>query len=357
MISFPVMKKFIVLPIFGAFILILVLVKIFTGSEKERLIQSQPAQRPVDAECTVARHTPGEFTYTAVGKTRANERVELVSEIAGRLVSVHFREGTKVTKGDLLFHLDDTEWTAEMVKLQAKLDLARDTEERNRVLLDSGGISRQVFDEIASQRKILEAEEQILQVKIGKANIRAPFDGITGIRSVSEGAYLVPGTILTVLEDLGSLKIVFTVPEVYAVNVRKGNRISFRVDGIPGTGEAVIMALDPSANEATGNFRVMAIVENPDPALRAGVAVIISIQTAGPAPALYLPTQALVPLPGGYHVYTLDHGKATVRKVITGIRSEKTVEIVAGINPGDTVLLTGFMRIRPGNPVNIVKVW
>jgi membrane fusion protein, multidrug efflux system len=350
------MKRFILFSLLGAILLILILLKIFANTGKDKLIISQTGQQPVQAECIVADNTLAEFSYTAVGKIRSNERVELVSEISARLVSIHFDEGSKVKKGDLLFHLDDSEWIAELSKLKAKLDLARETEERNVQLLESGGISQQVFDEMVSQRKILEAEEQILNVKIEKANIRAPFDGFTGIRNVSEGAFLSPGTVLTVLEDLSRLKLEFTVPEVYAATIKKGHRVSFRTDGIPGSHGAIIEAFDPSVNETTGNLQVLALVNRPDPALKAGVAVSIDFLTTSPAPALFIPTQALVPVAGGYNIFALENGKASVRKVTTGIRSDKTVEIVNGIDPGDTILLTGFMRVRQGSPVKIVKI-
>ena len=351
------MKKFIVFILLGAALLVPVLLKIFANTRKEKPPLVQTSQQPVMAECMIAGNTFVDLPFTAVGKTRAYERVELVSEISGRLVSIHFREGSRVKKGDLLFHLDAAEWIAERSKIMASLDLARKTEERNRVLLDSGSISRQVFDEIVTRRKTLEAEEQMLHVRIEKAKILAPFDGYIGIRNVSEGAFLSPGKVLAVLEDLDRLRLEFTVPEVYATSIRQGDRVSFRVEGIPGLHEAVIQAFDPSVNEKTGNLRVVALVENPDPALKAGVAVSVHVRTASPAPAIYVPTQALVPIPGGYTVFALEDGKATVRKVTTGIRTDNRVEIVSGVNPGDSILVTGFMRVRPGAPVKIVKVW
>jgi membrane fusion protein, multidrug efflux system len=351
------MKQFLIFSILGAVLLALVLAKIFANTQKDTATVLQPGQQKVQAECIVAEYSPGEFSYSAVGKIRANERVEIASEIPGRLVSIHFREGSRVNRGDLLFHIDDSEWVAELSRLQAQLELARNTEDRNRPLLDSGGISQQLFDEMVSQRKILEAEEELLQVKIEKANIRAPFDGFAGIRNVSEGAMITPGTVLTVLEDLERLKLEFTVPEYYAAAIRKGDLIRFRTDGIPGYQEAVIDAFDPSVSLTTGNFRVLALVKRPDPFLKAGVAVTVTLQSESPSEVLFVPTQALVPVAGGYHLFMLENGKASNRKVTTGIRSATRVEIVEGIAAGDTILLTGFMRLRNGSPVKIVKVW
>jgi membrane fusion protein, multidrug efflux system len=351
------MKKIYILPIIGAILLTLILIKIIHNSKKKKTETAKPATEAVMAECTIARDTIIDFSYKAVGNTRANESVELVSELALRLVSIHFKEGSQVNKGDLLFQLDDSEWKANQKKVRAKLDLAIETEKRNESLLASGGLSQQTFDESVSNRKVLEAEVELLNVMIGKAKIKAPFSGVIGIRNVSEGAFLTPGSKLTTLEDLSRLKIDFTVPETYASMIHKGDRLNFRLDGFPGVFYAVIDAINPSINKNSGNIGVLAIVENPDPELKAGVSVSINLISKSTIPAVYIPSQALIPTPGGYHIYALRNGRADYRSVNTGIRSEKLVEIVQGINPGDSVLVTGFMKVRPDSRVKIIKVW
>jgi membrane fusion protein, multidrug efflux system len=350
------MKRNYIFLVIGIILVLLFLFRIMKHPSKGKTALAKPAEQAVMAEAMVIRDTLVDFTFRAVGKIRANERVELVSELSRRLVSVHFREGGRVVKGSLMFHLDDAEWKAELQKVKAKLDLARETERRNERLFASGGTSQQILDEAVSQRKILEAEEQYFIVLIEKANIRAPFSGIAGIRNVSEGAYLTPGLVLTVLEDLSRLKLDFTVPEVFAGAIRKGARVSFRVDGITGEQTAVVDATDPSLSVSTGNLRVLAIVENPNPALKAGETVTLILRERNGVPALYVPSQALVPTPGGYHVYILEHGRAGYRKVDTGLRTESMVEVVNGIARGDTLLLTGFMRLRPGSLVKLTKI-
>jgi membrane fusion protein, multidrug efflux system len=283
--------------------------------------------------------------------------VELVSELSLRLVSIHFREGSFVNKGDVLFQLDDSEWRANQKKVKAQLDLAIETEKRNETLLKSGGISQQTFDESVSNRKVIEAEEELLEVMISKAKITAPFSGIIGIRQVSEGAFLTPGIKLTTLEDLSRLKIDFTIPEAYASMIHVGERLNFRLDGIPGIFNADIEALNPSINKNSGNLGVLAIVENPDPVLKAGVSVSITLVSKSSVPTIYVPTQALIPTPGGYHIYVCKDSKADYRGVTTGLRTDKLVEIVKGVDSGDSVLVTGFMTIRPNSRVKIIKVW
>jgi membrane fusion protein (multidrug efflux system) len=350
------MKRIYLFPIIGAILLIFILIKIIHNSKKKKAEIAKPVAESVMAECIIARDTIIDFSYKAVGNTRANESVELVSELSLRLVSIHFKEGSQVNKGDLLFQLDDSEWKANLNNVKARLDLAIATEKRSESLLASGGISQQTFDESVSNRRVLEAEDELLNVMIGKAKIRAPFSGVIGIRNVSEGAFLTPGTKLTTLEDLSRLKIGFTIPETYANMIYKGERLNFRLDGFPGVYNAVIEAINPSINTNSGNLGVLAIVENPDPALKAGVTVSITMISKSTIPTIYVPTQALIPTPGGYHIYVLRNGRADYRSVTTGMRTEKMVEIVQGVNPGDSVLVTGFMKVRPDSRIKIIKV-
>jgi len=349
-------KKNYILLIIGALLLILIVIKIISNSKKEQTESTKPVAQAVQAECIIAKDTLINFTFKAVGNIRANESVEIVSELSLRLVSIHFEEGSHVKKGDVLFQLDDAELQANLKKVKAKLDLAVETEKRNESVLTSGGISKQVFDESASNRKVFEAEVESLNVLIGKTKIMAPFSGVIGIRNVSEGAYLASGKVLTTLEDISRLKIDFTISQTYANMIRKGERFNFSVDGNPASYTAVIEAINPSINQNSGNLRVLAIVENSDPALKAGVTVSITMVSKSTISAVYVPTQALIPTPGGYHIFVVENGKAGYRPVTTGIRSETMVEISKGVKPGDTVLVSGFMKVRPDSRVKISKV-
>jgi len=350
-------KKSYILIITGALLLILIVIKIISNSKKEQTESAKPAEQTVQVECIIAKDTLISFTCKTVGNIRADESVEIVSELSLRLVSIHFKEGNHVNKGDILFQLDDAELQADLKKIMAKLDLAVETEKRNESVLTSGGISKQFYDESACNRKVLEAEVESLKVLIGKAKILAPFSGVIGIRNVSEGAYLTSGKVLTTLEDISRLKIDFTISQTYASMIRKGERFNFRVDGNPASYTAIIEAINPSINQNSGNLRILGIVENSDPALKAGVAVSITMDLRSTISGVYVPTQSLIPTPGGYHIYVAGNGKAGYKPVTTGIRSETMVEISKGVMPGDTVLVSGFMKVRPGSEVKIIKVW
>jgi len=351
------MRKSFILPAIAIILLILVSIKIMHGCRKDDRKAAVTAAPLVQAECMVVRDTLIVFPLRAVGYLRANERVDIVSQISERVVSILFMEGSLVKKGSLLFQLDDSEFAASLKRNRAQLELAIQVETRNNDLLKAGGVSLQQYEESVSQRKVLEAEGELLKVMIEKAKIRAPFTGKTGIRMVSEGAYVTPGEVLTSLEDLSILEIDFTVPQDQAGSVKPGDRLQFRTSGNMTDFQAVVEAIDPSVNRQTGNLRVIARVESPFAALVPGSAVTVRMSNSMNSPALYVPTQALIPTPAGYNTYRIVSGKCTVNPVKTGLRTEEMVEITEGIKKGDTILVTGFMKVRPGNKVRIIKVW
>jgi membrane fusion protein (multidrug efflux system) len=257
----------------------------------------------------------------------------------------------------VLFQLDDSDYTASLKKNRAQLELAIQAEARSNDLLKSGGTSLHHYEEAVSHRKVLEAEGELLMVMIEKAKIRAPFSGKTGIRRVSTGAYLAPGQVLTSLEDLSTLEVEFTVPQDQAGAIAVSNRLEFRIAGNPDVYQAVVHALDPSVDIKTGNLKVLARVLSAGNELVPGISVTVNMVSQSPVPARFVPTQALIPSPSGYNVYRVAGGKCTIRQVATGFRTNEMVEITGGIEPGDTVLLTGFMKVKPGSRVRINKIW
>jgi len=351
------MRKSLIFSLLAIVLLVLVFLRILRGCKEEERRSVEAIPPAVNAEGYLVRDTTLDFSFTTVGFIRANEKTGVVSELSGRVISIHFREGALVRKGDLLFRLDDSEYRASLKKTEAMLELAGSTEERNATQLAAGGISQQIFDESASHRKVLEAEAELLGVYLGKTAIRAPFAGKTGIRNVSEGAYVKPGEVLTTLEDVAQLKVDFAVPQQYAGLVRIHDPLEFSVTGHPAVYRGEVMATDPSVDRHTGNLRVLASVTTRTPDLIPGNAVTVSLTAKSEVPSLYIPTQALMPTPAGYDVYTLSSGKSTLCHVKTGMRSESMAEITKGLDHGDTILVTGLMRVRPGSRVNLIKLW
>jgi membrane fusion protein (multidrug efflux system) len=350
------MKKYFILPILGAILLILILIKLLGDPAKDSNAPKKSVPL-VSAECYLVRDTSVVFNVNTVGSITANEKVDIVSEIARRVITVLFNEGNFVSKGQILFQLDDADYQASLRKIEAQLELARETEKRNASLLRTGGVSQQLYDEYVNKRKVLEAEEEALKVQIAKTKIRAPFQGRTGLRNVSPGAYVSPGQVLVSLEDQSSLKLDFSIPERQSNTIKKGQLVSFRMEGIPGNFKAEVEAIDPSVNSSTGNLRIMARIKNDLPDIGVGSSVSILINVKNPVASIYIPAQSLIATPAGYTVFTMKGGVAKVQKIKVGLRSETMVEIIEGLDLGDTLLVTGFMKLKPDVKVKIIKTW
>lgn len=351
------MRKYYILSIVAIAFLTLVIIKMVHNYAKDKQQTVKAAVPAVMVECYLARDTVIEYPFKAVGYLKANERVDIVSELSRRVMTVAFKEGSMVKKGELLFQLDDSEWRAALKKNEAELELATQTQERNAKLLESGGTSRQVYEESVSRRKVLEAEAESLKVFIEKAKIRAPFAGKTGLRNVSEGAFVSPGNVLTTLEDLSSIKVDFTVPESHANTIHIGDEFNFRLEGDPKEYKARVEAIDPSVTMSTGSLRVLGRVESAGADLVPGVAVTVNMQSRSAVAGLYVPTQSLIPTPAGYKIYRVVGGKASLKPVKTGLRSDKMVEVAEGVAHGDSILVTGFMKVKPDAKVKILKTW
>jgi membrane fusion protein (multidrug efflux system) len=292
----------------------------------------------------------------AVGTLVANESITVVGELSLRLVKVHVAEGAEVEAGELLFELDDAELRAELAALDARRELAAKTVERQRSLIaeDRKALSQQAFDQAQAELRQLEAEIAALRVTLGKTRIRAPFAGTVGLRRVSEGAWVTPETPLITLSDTARLKVDFALPERYAPSVRAGQSFRFRVEGRPGEFTGTVAAIEPAIDAGTRSLRVRGVSENPDGVLRPGAFVTVELLLEETGAGVAVPAQALVPSAQGHAVFVLDEaGRAALRPVEIGVRSADSVQVLRGLEPGETVLTTNLLRLQPGAPVEL----
>lgn len=348
------MKKSIILYVLAGGLIIFSIIKIIKNKRKDDS-KSKATERAIPAEGYLARDTTIRIELNTVGTVRAYESTEIVSEISKRLVSINFTEGSFVKKGALLFKLDDAELNAKLEKLRLQEELAKHNEERNRALLEKGGISKQAYDEAQNKLKVIRAEIRLIKVELDKTEIRAPFAGQTGLRYISEGAFVMPNKVLTNILDVRKLRIDFSIPEKYANNIEKGMKINFTVPSVPESFSAIIEAIEPNIDPETRNLEIMAVVDNSEGRLYAGSTARISINFMEQEKSIYIPTQCLLPSPIGYRVYLVNEGIADLREVETGIRTNKYIQILDGIANGDTVIMTNLLRLRQRTLVQITK--
>lgn len=296
--------------------------------------------------------TPVSNTVNAVGALIAEDSVVLRPEIDGRIDKLLFKEGQPVKKGAVLVRLDSAEQRARVAAAEADLKLAESRYRRSDELAAQNFISRQALDEARANLDILRARLRQEQVALDKTVIRAPFDAVVGLRQVSPGAYVDKGDDLVRLDALASLKLEVPVPEVQLPLVRIGQPVTLTVDALPGQSfSGKVHAIDPVVDPVSRNVRVRARIANPKGQLRPGMFARASADLGGRTHAILLPEQVVVPRADGSYVYLAVDGKAELRKVTLGRREPGRVEIVSGVEAGDTVILDGQIKLRPGVPV------
>jgi membrane fusion protein (multidrug efflux system) len=284
------------------------------------------------------------------------EETQIRSEVSGRIIQLNLREGQNVGKGALLVKLFDEDLQAQLRKLKVQLEIAAKTEERQRELLAINGISQQDYDLSTLSVENLKADIQSVQIAIAKTEIRAPYSGKIGLRNVSLGAFVSPTEIITTLRQVETLKLEFSVPEKYAKDIHTGTLINFRVDGGNDDHQAKVIATESGVDQATRTLRIRGLVSEKHPELVPGVFARITVQLGKNNEALMVPTQAVIPQARTKQVVVFRKDSALFVDVETGTRDSAFVEIVTGIKPGDTIITTGLMAIRPNAKIRVGKV-
>jgi len=348
-------RKLIFFGILGLIIL-LILLRIFSGDTKKSSQAATAAKTAIPVEVIIVKDTSLVYRITTIGSLRANESVAIVSEISKKVIGVFLSEGSQVTKGQVLFKLDDSEIVARINKLSIEEKLAATNESREKAQLTKGGISQEQYDNTANHLNSIRAEIEILKVDLSKTEIRAPFTGKIGLRNVSEGAWVTPNIILANLQDVSRIKVDFSVPERYAADLRQGSIIHFTTDYSSKPCQAVIAAVEPDVEKQTRTIPVRAICDNRDGSLVPGASVKVDIDLKAMVKKLFIPTPALIPTVKGYDVYLMKSGRAELQQVSTGMRNLQSVEITAGLSLNDTVVVTNLLRIKPDSPLKLVKL-
>ena len=350
------MKRVLILSGIIIVVIILILVKIFFISGKQDRQNPSATNPAIIVECYVARDTSVNYQLETIGTVRANEQVEIVSEINRKITSIFLREGASVSKGQLLFKLDDADITARINKLSIEEKLAGANESREKILLSKGGISQERYDIVSNLRQTLMAEIEVLKVDLAKTEIRAPFAGKIGLRNVSEGTLVNPTVILANLVDINRIKLDFSIPERYAGDLKVGSEIRFRTDYLDSDRTAIVEAIEPAVDLKTRTLLVRAVAPNRDGKLVAGTSARVSLTLQEINKAIFVPTSALIPSIKGYSVFIARNGVALSAMVKTGIRSREYVQVLDGLQIGDTIVTTNLLRIKNESSIKILKI-
>jgi len=325
-----------------------------TGSTAASSAPDKGAQSAVVVHAVTASTQSMPQIVTAVGSLRSDESVTLRPEVAGRVVRIGFEEGRSVAKGAVLVKLDPAINEAEVQQSKANLTLAKSKYERAIDLQKQGFISGQARDEAENNFKVAEAAQALAVARLAKTEVRAPFSGIIGLRSVSIGDYVKEGQDMVNLESIDPLKVDFRVPEIYLKQVQVGQTLEIGLDALPGKiYQGKVTAINPLVDAAGRAIVIRALVKNSDTTLRPGMFARVKLFTREAQDALVLPEQALVPQGEDQYVFRVVDGKAVRTKVEVGQRRDSRVEILKGVARGDTVVTAGQLKIRDGTLVTL----
>ncbi len=290
----------------------------------------------------------------ANGTVLANEYAELHPEVNGRLVFLDIPEGTVVKKGTVIARINDADLQAQLSKTKVQLNLAELTEQRYKKLLNINGINQNDYDIALNQVNSLKADLDYTQTLIDKTVLKAPFDGLLGLRLISQGSFVTTATVLTSIQQVSKLKIDFTLPENYSNLIRKGKTVEVDIDGGKSARKkATIFATEPMVNAATRNLKVRAYLNataNP------GAFVKIYLDAGENSKSIVVPSSSVMPEARSKRLVVVKNGKSVFVDVETGVRTVGAVEILSGINVGDSIIVTGILFTRQNGLVKIRSV-
>ena len=337
-------------------LLITITLSACNGGNKDKNQQTSRQSGPQVVEGYIVRPALLEQSITVSGTIKSFEETVLMPDVSGRIVMINLPEGKFVKKGTVLVKLFDDDLQASLKKLQTQLEIARQTKKRQAELLAVSGISELEYDQTTLQVNSYGDDIEVLKAQISKLVVLAPYDGVIGLRNVSLGAQVTPGTPLATIRETDQFKLDFSVPEKYSNEISEGKVVKFSVQGSDTTFSARILAAEGGIEATTRNLRVRAVVSRPDPALRPGVFATVEVPLAFVQNALMIPTQSVIPQERNKKVIVARNGKATFVTIETGTRRTRDVQVVSGLKAGDTIVTTGILFLKPEADVKFSKI-
>jgi len=323
-----------------------------SGKEQVRNVGNKPQSQL--STVYVVKPKDLDNSTMVLGTVIPNEQAEIKSEIAGRIQKILFLEGQQVKKDQLLIKLADSEILAQLNKLQIQQKYAKDKLDRQQDLYKSNSISKESFEVFLNQLDLINADLEILKIQLEKTNIKAPFDGIAGFKNISTGTLVGINTILANITQISPVKIEFSLPSRYIGSISTKSTAEIIIENSSKKIKADISAINPLVDQATRTLTVRALYGNKGNELQPGSLVKVKVNLEKVKNALMIPQQSVIPAIDGQKLFLLKKGKAKETKVILGLRTESEVQVIDGINAGDSVL-TSINQLKNGVPVKVKK--
>nr|WP_242470950.1 efflux RND transporter periplasmic adaptor subunit [Thiocystis violacea] len=319
---------------------------------------ASPAPAPVMV--SDVRLEPLSERVEALGTLTANESVAITSRVTETISAVHFEDGQRVRTGDLLVEMTSAEEQALLEEAKVRAGEAERQYNRVKALVAQRSASESLLDERKRDLDTTRALLTALESRVADRRIKAPFDGVLGLRDISRGALVEPGDLITTLDDDRLMKLDFAVPSVYLNALEPGLGIEARSAAFEGrVFKGVVRGVDSRIDPVTRSVQVRAIIPNPEAALKPGLLMRVVVRL-NPREGLVVPEAAILHGARDHFVMRVieDKGALTAerRQIQIGSRSPGWVEVLSELAPGDRVITDGGDKVRPGQPLRILAV-
>lgn len=310
--------------------------------------------RVLNVEGYVAELASQGKDYKTMATLAPLNSVSLSAATSGRLVKLNAKDGMLVKKGVLLAKIDDSDLRAQLKQAEANKTLAEQKEARTRTLFEKNGAAKQDLEAAEASLMSAQANVELIKAQIARTEVRAPFSGKLGFVNVSVGAWLNSGASIAELNEVDKLKASFSLPQRYASIIKEGDQVKLKDEERNIEKTAVVSALDAVISESSRTRKVLVTVDNASGDLIAGSYASVSVALeSSRVPSFTIPAEALILDREGAYVFVDKGGKAQVKHVETGLRSPISVQVLSGLEQGDTVIVSGIVSLRAGIGVKI----
>jgi len=328
------------------------------GSDENKSPTNSPrgGGGPLQVKGTILKYETINNNILVSGSILADEEVELKSEISGKIVAIYFTEGRAVSKGDTLIKINDAELQAQLQRLKYRKELLSDIEFRQKILLKKNAISQEEYDMALNELNVNKAEIEVAAAQLDKTLIQAPFNGVIGLRNVSEGSFVTNNTLIASLQSINQVKIDFAIPERYSLDIKIGDPVHFKISGSDTRYTATVYAIEPKIDPMTRTLKIRARSSNPGMKILPGTFADVEVLLKKIDKTIMIPTESVVPELKGQKVFLVKDGKAFPQSIQTGIRTDKQIQVTQGLAEYDTLVTSGILQMKPGMPLKVSEL-
>jgi membrane fusion protein (multidrug efflux system) len=333
---------------------------LFSDNFEEKVKPTQTSQSQsrsaLNVNAKILKHETLNDVFRTKGILIPDERVDLSFETSGKIINIFFKEGSSVKKGELLAKVNDKPLQAELKKLEAQLPLAEDRVFRQKSLLEKDAVSQEAYESVVTELDKLKADIDLVRSRIDQTELIAPFDGVIGLRFVSEGTYASPSLVIAQLTKISPMKIEFSVNEKQANEIKPGTILKFNIENDANTYQAEVYAVESKLDETTLSLKARALTPNENGKLKPGSSTNIEINLKEIKNTIIVPSISVIAELGRDIVYVYRNGKAKQVQITKGTRTSSSVQVTYGLNAYDTLITTGVMQLRDGMDVSLANI-